>query len=234
MTQRLPRPDRRDVLRGLAGVGISLSGIRGVRAQAKREKNAPVLTTGGEVTAQAIEHYTVVPGTLEVETCENLVAKWSKKAGLKDQGRRRKTRYGLVLEKGCLTGTFAVAAGEVQGEHGIVLNQLGFDYSGYCSAGAPRFNIYTTLIYDDAGDLTGFAGYFVGCASGTQTDLGNGWTRVRFQEEDFVPFNGGGAPAPGPFRYSQTVVDEAEIVMDEEGRVVLDNIAINSNVIDRP
>jgi len=167
----------------------------------------------GEVHTEAAETFKAIPSTfLDVGAeCSPLTAKWNKKAGLK--------KSGLILEKGCTTGTSAAAGADIDGEHGIVLTQLGFDYNGYCEAGAPRFNVYTEAFT---------AGYFVGCASGTHTDLGNGWTRVRFREEDFLPF--GGAE---PFRYSNTVVDEMEIILDEEGRVVLDNIAINSYQIDK-
>ena len=167
----------------------------------------------GGVHTEAAEKFKAIPGTF-LDTgfeCSPLTAKWNKKAGLK--------KWGLILEKGCETGTPASAGADIEGEHGIVLTQLGFDYNGYCGAGAPRFNVYTEAFT---------AGYFVGCASGTHTDLGNGWTRVRFQEDDFVPF--GDAE---PFRYSNTVVDEMEIILDEQGKVVLDNIAINSYQIDK-
>jgi hypothetical protein len=175
----------------------------------------------GDISTEATERFKAVPGTFldTGATCSPLVAKWAKKAGLKERGG---THYGLVLNKGCATAIAASAGADITSEHGRVLTQLGFDYKGYCGAGSPRFNVYT--------DVSAGEGYFVGCAFGTHTALDNpGWTRVRFQEEDFLPF--GGAE---PFRYSNTVVDEIEIVQDESGKVVLDNIAINSFLIQKP
>jgi hypothetical protein len=175
--------------------------------------NAKQSNAQGEVHTEAAEKFTAVPNTfLDVgAVCDPLTAKWNKEKGLKEKGG---TKFGLILEKGCTTETAASADADIEGENGIVLTQLGFDYKtgGHCTTGAPRFNVFTEFpsVF-----------YVVGCLNGTQTDLGNGWTRVRFQEDDFE----GGAE---PFSYSNTVVDEIEIALDEQGRVVLDNIAINS------
>ncbi len=177
--------------------------------------NAKQSNAQGGVHTEAAEKFTAVPNTfLDVgAVCDPLTAKWIKKKGLKEKGG---TKFGLILEKGCTTETAASADADIEGENGIVLTQLGFDYKtgGHCTTGAPRFNVFTEFPS---------VGYRVGCLNGTQTDLGNGWTRVRFQEADFDPF--GDAE---PFSYSNTVVEEIEITLDEQGEVVLDNIAINS------
>ncbi len=87
----------------------------------------------------------------------------------------------LFLEKDQLTSANAAAGATIEGiETGTVLSELGFDYNGYCGAGAPRFNVYTSdTIY-----------YFFGCTYGTHTALGDGWTRVRFDDTDAVPVAG--------------------------------------------
>lgn len=163
------------------------------------------------------------PFLVDEEPCDPLTAKWAKKAGLHD-GRRHHSRYGLILEKGCVITTFAAAGADITGEHDITLRELGFDYTGYCGAGAPRFNVYTNK---EAGE-----GYFVGCLSGTATPIESraGWFRVRFGEEDFIPFGG----ETDPFAYGTTRIDQMEIIMDETGKVTLDNIDINGKFIKRP
>ena len=86
------------------------------------------------------------------------------------------------------------------------ITELGFDVApdAYCGAGAPRFNVYTSADFSTA--------LFFGCAGGTHTTLGNGWTRVRF------------GPVAGP-------VFAVEIIQDEPGSTILDNIDVNGILI---
>ena len=60
------------------------------------------------------------------------------------------------------------------------------------------------------------------------------FTRLRFTESDFIPREppAGDPPMP-PFKFGSTQVFYMEIVADEEGQSVIDNIAINSWVIDK-
>ena len=110
-----------------------------------------------------------------------------------------------------------IAGLEITGTAGITLEQLSFDYNGYCGEGAPRFNVFTT-----SGTY-----YFFGCLHGKHTERGSGWQRVEFDQADAVPADG--SPAfPG---FGKTKVTGIEIVMDEVGTVMLDNVSINGMVI---
>ncbi len=126
--------------------------------------------------------------------------------------------YVLSLQKNAATSELVAAGADISGEEGITLTSLGFDYKTgtYCGAGAPRFNVYTSD--------TNY--YFFGCEYGTHTDLGNGWTRVTFTDSDAVA--AGSEPFPG---FGDTTVTDIEIVMDEQGQTVLDNIMINGIVV---
>jgi hypothetical protein len=86
------------------------------------------------------------------------------------------------------------------------ITELGFDVApdAYCGAGAPRFNVYTAADFSTA--------QFFGCAGGTHTALAGGWTRVRF------------GPVAGP-------VFAVEVIQDEPGSTVLDNIDVNGILI---
>jgi hypothetical protein len=123
----------------------------------------------------------------------------------------------LSLQKNAPTATNSAAGATVLGAENTTLTSLGFDYSGYCGAGSPRFNVYTT-----AGTY-----YFFGCSYGTHTDLGNGWTNVTFSNADAYPADGVTA-FPG---FGSTTVTGIEIVQDEQGQVQLDNIMVNGTVV---
>lgn len=192
------------------------------QAGAARSQTDPVIPVAAEAGggAKAVEEFKANPGVFDPDGTGCPVAEWKKNAGLRD--RKQQTSFGLVLQKNCPTATNAAAGADITGEKGIVLTQLGFDFKGDCGAGAPRFNVYT------ASDFS--RGYFVGCASGAGTPVKDGFTRVRFQEEDFVPFGGA-----DPFRFSNTQVFALQIIVDEgPTKVVLDNIAINNQVIQQP
>jgi hypothetical protein len=124
----------------------------------------------------------------------------------------------LVLQKNDVLTANEAAGADINGTEGMVLTSLGFDYKTgtYCGAGAPRFNVYTSGTY-----------YFFGCSSGTHTDLGNGWTRVTFSNADAVP-------ADGTTMFSgfgSTTMTDIEIIMDEPGQAMLDNIMINGSSV---
>jgi hypothetical protein len=123
------------------------------------------------------------------------------------------TKDGLSLQKNIDTSANAAAGVTFKGVEGTTLTQLSFDVktTAYCGSGAPRFNVYT-----DAGTQ------FFGCAYGTHTDLGNGWTRVEFA---------GGEPGAGAFNV--TITDGVEVVQDEQGSSLLRNISVNGIAVDK-
>jgi hypothetical protein len=101
---------------------------------------------------------------------------------------------------------------EINGAEDLSLDQLGFDYSGDCGTFGPTFNLHTTE-----------GTYYFNCSSGTHNNLDSEWTRVRFDNssavagEDTVDFPGLG----------KVTITGMEIVMNEPGKVMLDNIYIN-------
>lgn len=129
----------------------------------------------------------------------------------------------LTLTKDAPTPAYLVAGATVNGFAGDPLFELGFDVRGYCNNGAPRFNVYV-------GDQTDF----FGCAFGTHTDLGDGWTHVEF---------GGCHPGDGsngalcwdeetatPLK----IIDGIELIQDESGTTALRNITVNDILIGPP
>jgi hypothetical protein len=137
-----------------------------------------------------------------------VVAKWDSTLG--------NPAPSLRLEKNVPTTDCSAAGATVNGVTGITLTELNFDVKGYCGAGAPRFNVVTS------DNVT----HFFGCASGTQTALGNGWTHVVWD-----PTN----PAQAfPVIVPGTTVTSIELIQDEQGQTNLDNISINDQIIAGP
>ena len=122
----------------------------------------------------------------------------------------------LFLAKNVATTDCSSAGATVNGVSGITLTELNFDVKGSCGAGAPRFNVVTS---DNVL-------HFFGCADGTQTPTGNGFTHVVFS-----PTN----PAQAfPVIASGTTVKSIELVFDEHGQAYVDNVSINNQIIGGP
>lgn len=176
------------------------------------------LASGG---ASATPAYTLTPWTFvgAFEDCGplypagtpgNVVSMWDNTTGNPSPS--------LYLQKSAPTTDCSSAGATVNGVSGITLTQLSFDYKTgmYCGAGAPRFNV-------DASDGFHFAG---GCANGTQTDLGNGWTHVTIDVTN---------PAQTfPVMTTGATLNSLDIVFDEQGSTNIDNIGINNQVIGGP
>jgi hypothetical protein len=157
---------------------------------------APGMAASGKVKVQ--------PGIYDPGAIGIVVAGWQGGLGEPDVGSNGS--QGLVLQKNGPTETNAAAGAEIYGFEGQPVSELGFDFQGYCGAGAPRFDVQTT---------EGF--YFVGgCANAAPTDLGNGWSRVRF---DLTGITG--------------TIEYVEVIADEQGQSVLDNIDVNGTTIGR-
>jgi hypothetical protein len=139
--------------------------------------------------------------------CPGIVSQWDSSIG--------NPAPSLHLNKPCPTPTNAASGATVNGVSGITLTELNFDYMGYCGAGAPRYNVVTT------DNVT----HFFGCASGTQTPLGNGWTHVVWTPAQAFP-----PVTPGE------VVQSIDIVFDEQSSTgsYLDNFSINGQIISGP
>jgi len=144
-------------------------------------------------------------------------AKWVTKGGLPDAGG---SNHALYLQKFAATSDCSAAGATVSGVSGTNLTEIGFDVrdDGHCGAGAPRFNVVTS------DNVT----HFFGCAYGTHTSLGNGWTRVRQTGADAFP------PV-----LATDVVTNVDLVFDEgtdqgQGFVYLDNIDYNGALAGKP
>lgn len=132
----------------------------------------------------------------------------------------------IVLAKNCTTATNAAAGVDIisplEGQSISNLTELNFDYlnGGHCGAGAPRFNVVVS------GQT-----YFLGCASGTHTDLGNGWTHVVFTTADFAA---AGIPTTGTLEDLLIIFDEGTdtpLASGTAGTVTIDNISVNGAVV---
>jgi hypothetical protein len=146
---------------------------------------------------------------------------WVTGEGLPDAGN---SNHALLVSKKCSTSTNAAGGATIEGVEGILLPELGFSYrnGGSCSAGAPRFNVYTEDDY-----------YFFGCIYGAHTPnpADVNWTDVRFSEDDGFRASNGARD----FSFETMVVQAIEIIFDEgPGSIYLDNITINGMVIGRP
>jgi hypothetical protein len=150
------------------------------------------------------------PGAWDPEETGIITAAWMPGTGLPDAG---DSDHGLVLEKNGPTTANAAAVAVIRGGEGPFV-ALAFEVAGYCGAGAPRFNVTTA-----DGVM-----HFVGCCYGEHVlNEATGFEHVRFTGEDAYP------PIP-----AGAIVTRISIVFDEQGQTVLDDIAINGEIIGKP
>ena len=154
-------------------------------------------------------------------------SQWVTHEGLSDAG---KSNHALYLTKDAPTATNA-ASGATIAFTGV-LDELGFDYrnDGWCGAGAPRYNVYTT-----AGTY-----YFFGCTYGVHTPSAEdpvNWTRVVFTNADAFPADGV-TPWPGFGTVEVTgidvVFDEGTDLVGNPGYAYLDNLNVDGTYIGKP
>lgn len=152
------------------------------------------------------------------------VANWENGIGLKDIP--QSTSFGLRLEKNCATSVNAAAGAvfnNVKGTMVAVGPSMGYDIDTVdgspCGAGSPRFNV---VQQDGSFHFVG------GCANGTQSPNtpAPGWTRVTFN-----PYLAGQAFPP---LTPGVAVASITLIVDEEGKYVLDNIQLNGHYAQKP
>ncbi|CAN5161901.1 hypothetical protein BH11PAT1_BH11PAT1_6280 [soil metagenome] len=141
----------------------------------------------------------------------------------------------ILLTKPCPTATNAASGVDIitslEGKPVSNLTELNFDYKTgeHCGAGAPRFNLQL--------DASGSQNAFLGCAGGTQTVLGNGWTHVEYTATQIqaAVTTAGGSP-------TSTLYD-LYIIFDEgtdtagigtPGQIHIDNISVKTQVVGGP
>jgi hypothetical protein len=166
------------------------------------------------------------------------------------------TNEGLLLEKGGPTAQNEAGVAALHNVQGITLTELGYDIrtteyppivgrGSHCGAGAPRFDVYTTVGL-----------FFVGCVSPVadafSSDVpgsGGGWTRLRWGvPASSVPvcgFPAFTAPVPTPcpnhpgYALITGTVQHIYIVFDEGtdtnndffGTAMLDNVDVNGQLV---
>jgi hypothetical protein len=150
------------------------------------------------------------PGIFDPENTGLVVGQWGN--GGVDGG------PGVLLAKIEPTSANAAAQVEFKGVNGKTLTTLRFDIRAdtYCGAGAPRFNVFTADNPD--------APVFFGCAAmaTTQTSEPDQFGHVWLTKEvDLGAVEG-------------AKLSNLEIVQDEEGAAILDNIVVNNTTISKP
>lgn len=148
------------------------------------------------------------------------VANWDNRIGLPDNPGN--TNFGLRLEKNCATSVNASAGAVLNGVKGTIVQagpSMGYDITNTspCGAGAPRFNVR---------QADGSFHFVGGCANGTKVPIATGWTRVTF--DPYSP-----AQAFPPLVLGSPVVS-ITLIVDEEGKYVLDNIQLNGAYAQKP
>jgi hypothetical protein len=120
----------------------------------------------------------------------------------------------LYLAKNVPTATNAAAGASIDGVNGLSTTgmTLSFDYSGYCGAGSPRFNVY----------LSNGQTIFLGCA------YGGGPTGTNVTGT--ATFTAGNTYGGVLFPTGETVTG-IDIVQDEQGQVTLSNITVNGTMV---
>jgi hypothetical protein len=144
------------------------------------------------------------------------VANWDSRIGLEDSP--QKTTFGLKLEKNCHTTVNASAGVVLNNLKGIIVQSMGYDIKdgSLCGAGSPRFNV------QQADGTFHFVG---GCATKVPL-VGTGWSRVTID-----PSN----PALAfPVFTPGSPVVSIVLIVDEEGKHVLDNIQLNGVYAQKP
>lgn len=179
-----------------------------------------VVAAFGAFALQA-QDFELQPFVFEAEECD-VASQWVSGEGVDGS-------FGILLRKGCTTATQAAAGvdviSELEGEDVSNLTELDFAVTGHCGAGAPRFNV----------QVDGST-YFLGCSSGEQTDLGDGWTHVVFDADDFAL---AGIPVTGTLEDIYIIFDEGTDTPESEsivtpGEAYIDNISVNGEIVGEP
>ncbi len=159
----------------------------------------------------------VQPWTYDPGHTGIIVSAWVPHTGLSDGGN---SDHGLVLQKNGATETNAAAGASVDGVAGMKLTELGYDVKdgSHCSGGAPRFDV-------DASDGFHFVGACTnGTFAGSLTDSrGATWSRYRFSDAQAFP----------PISPTATI-NSIDVVFDEQGQAVIDNVDVNGTLVGKP
>jgi hypothetical protein len=107
---------------------------------------------------------------------------------------------------------------------GLRLTSLGFDHmkGTYCTNGSPRWDIETAN-----GGV-----YALGCSAGTHSTVGmpSGWERITFGNSNVQHLSGPAWPGFGTPGAKLTFL---QVLQDEAGATVLDNLQVNGMIVRR-
>jgi hypothetical protein len=137
----------------------------------------------------------------------------------------------IFMNKPCTTATNAASGVDIitplEMQSVANLTELNFDYKAgeHCGAGAPRFNLQL--------DQAGNSNAFLGCAGGTQTPTGNGYTHVEYSAAQIAAAVGTANGTPSSTLYDLYMIfDEGTDTptggtIGTAGAVHVDNISVN-------
>lgn len=186
----------------------------------------------GSLAKSSEQHFQVVPFEFDPGHSGIVTAAWVRHLGLPDDTGNQS--FGLLLSKNGNSSTFASAGASLRGVRRMTLTELGYDVrnGGHCGAGAPRFNVVT-----NDGVL-----HFIGCnspsptvsaAPATADGATTGWKRLRWTPaQAFPPIS-----ANAKVRSIVIIFDEGVDATggpDQSGFAVIDNIAVNGVIVDKP
>jgi len=161
------------------------------------------------------------------------LSEWRAGEGLPDGGESDQSNA-LYFQKFTGTYTDSGAGAYIQGEEGITLTEIGYDFrnDSHCGAGAPRFNIYV----EGMGTYYFSLGCYYGNRHSTPVPGHPNWSRVRFSDDDVYPSSSEQSPWPG---FGNVIVSDIWIVFDEgldqgNGYFYMDNINLNGTFITKP
>ena len=184
--------------------------VRALKKRALFSMTAAVVLAVAVPGMAAGDKMKVKPGVYDPDATGIVLAAWQDGVGLSDAGG---SNHGVVLQKNGPTTTNAAAGAEITGVEGLPADQCSFDVHGACGAGSPRFNLQAS---------DGF--HFLGCADGTVTPRAEaGWSHVEFDAAQAFP-----PIAPG------ATIESVELIADEQGQSVVDNISVDNNVVGKP
>lgn len=155
-----------------------------------------------------------------------IVAEWKPgtgRAGTPDAG---KSNHGLTLGISDLVlfPPGASADATIKPVVGVTLATLGMDHlvASYCTNGSPRYSV----------ELSNGGSYAFGCASGLHAVGGDGWETITFLDGDVQVLSG--PPWPGFSPVTGETLTFLQLLQDEEGTTVVDNLVVNGVPIKKP
>jgi hypothetical protein len=211
---------RKTIFTAVAATAFAVAGIGGAMAGVTPQASTP--TTSSTTPAFGLQPFEFVGAAGDCGPgypagTDTVTARWDSTTG--------NPAPSILLEKTGLITNCAAAGVDIIDpavENGPAsgIDELNFDFKGYCGAGAPRFNIAS-------GNKTAF----LGCAGGTVGTAGaagSGYTHVEFTQAQIDAALLAAGIAPGDN------VDDLYIIFDEIGSTNIDNISVNGDVVGSP